>query len=183
MNSDLLRDIITIRRRSFGLLAFLVLVNLSLFLFLSFWQQPELERAQKDWFAKREAAARGVDRGVTASYREKERELGLFRERIIAKKDFAGFLSELFAAAKGNSLALKSVTYKPTPVKAEGLLSYSIGFNVTGKYAGVKSFIADLARFPKLVTVDSIALGNTSNIEEFVDLRVQLTVLLKMEGA
>ena len=183
MNSELLRDIIAVRRRSFGLLAFLVLVDLSLFLFLSFWQQPELEKAQNDWFAKREAAARGVDRGVSASYREKERALGLFRERIIDKKEFAGFLSELFAAAKGSSLTLKSITYKPTPVKAERLMSYSISFDVTGKYAGVKSFIADLARLPKLVTVDSISLGSSSRTEELVDLRVQLTVLLKTEGA
>ena len=182
MNSELLRDIIAVRRRSFGLLAFLVLVDLSLFLFLSLWQQPELEKVQNDWFAKRDAAARGVNRGVSDRYQDAERDLGLFRQRIINKKDFTGFLSELFAMARSNSLVLKGITYKPAPTKEAGIFSYAIGCDVTGKYAGVKSFIADLARFPKLVTLDSISLGNSSQTSEAVTLKVQMTVLLKTEG-
>ena len=183
MNYEMLREIIALRRKSLGLLAFLVLVDLALVLFLSLWQQPALERAQNDWFAKRDAAARGVDRGVTARYRDAERDLGLFQKRLIDKKDFAAFLSDLFAIAKSNSLTLRGISYKPTPMKEPGLFSYGIGFGVTGKYAGVKSFIADLARFPKMVTVDSVSLGNSSATEEAVELQVQLTVFLKMEGA
>jgi len=183
MNYAMLREIVMARRKSFGLLVFLVLADLALVLFVSLWQQPALERTQSDWFAKRDAVAHGVDRSVTARYREGERDLDLFQKRFIAKRDFAGFLSELFAIAGTNSLVLKGITYKPTLVKETGLLSYGINFNVTGKYAGVKSFLADLARLPKMVTLDSVSLASSSPIEESVDLKVQLTVFLKTEGA
>jgi type IV pilus assembly protein PilO len=182
MNFEMLREIIAARRKSFGLLALFLALDLCLVLVLSLWQQPELEKTQNDWFAKRDAAAHGVDRGVTARYQDAQRDLELFQKRIIDKKDFAGFLSDLFAQARSNSLALKGITYKPAPTKEAGIISYAIGCDVTGKYAGVKSFIADLARFPKLVTLDSIALGNSSPIAESVTLRVQMTVLLKTEG-
>jgi type IV pilus assembly protein PilO len=183
MNYEMLREIIGARRKSFGFLAFLVLVNLSFFLYQSLWQKPALEKAQNAWFAKRDAAASGADRGGAARYRDGLRDLGLFQKRLISKKDFAGFLSELFATARSNSLSLKGITYKPALIKEEGLLSYDIGCTVSGKYAAVKSFIADLARFPGMVTVDSISLANSSQTEESVDLKVQLTVYLKMEGA
>jgi type IV pilus assembly protein PilO len=183
MNYEMLREIIGVRRKSFGFLAFLVLLNLSLFLYLSLWQKPELARAQSAWFAKRDAAARGADQSVAARYRDGLRDLELFQKRLIPKKDFAGFLNELFSAARNNSLSLKGITYKPTLDKATGLVSYGIGFTVSGKYAAVKSFIADLARFPEMATLDSISLGNSSQTEESVDLKVQLTAYLKMEGA
>jgi len=182
MNFEMLREIIAVRRKSFGLLALFLLLDLSLVLTLSLWQQPELEKTQNDWFAKRDALAHGVDRGVSDRYQEAERDLAQFQTRIIDKKDFAGFLSELFGMARSNSLGLKGINYKPTPTKEPGIISYAIGFDVIGKYAGVKSFIADLARFPKIVTLDSIALGNTSPTAESVNLRVQMTVFLKTEG-
>jgi len=182
MNFEMLREIIAARRKSFGLIALFLALDLCLWLFLSLWQQPELEKTQKEWFAKRDAAARGVDRGVSARYQDTERDLDTFQKRIIDKKDFAGFLSELFATARSNSLVLKGITYRPVVTKEAGIISYAIGFDVTGKYAGVKGFVSDLARFPKLVTVDSIALGNTSQTAESVNLRVQMTVLLKTEG-
>jgi type IV pilus assembly protein PilO len=182
MNFEMLREIIAARRKSFGLLALFLALDLCLVLVLSLWQQPELEKTQNDWFAKRDAAARGVDRGVSSRYQDAERDLALFQKRIIDKKDFAGFLSDLFAQARSNSLVLKGISYKPTPTKEAGLITYAIGCDVTGKYAGVKSFIADLARFPTLVTLDSIALGNSSPTAESVTLRVQMTVLLKTEG-
>jgi type IV pilus assembly protein PilO len=183
MNFQMLRDILTARRRSFTLLALLVLVDIALLLFLSAWQEPELAKAQNSWFTRRQTAARGVDRGVTARYRDAERDLALFQKRLIDKKDFAAFLSDLFATAKSNALTLKAISYKPTEVKEAGLTSYAIGFTLDGKYAGAKSFIADISRYPKIVTVDSIVLGNSSKVEESVELKVSLTVFLKMEGA
>jgi type IV pilus assembly protein PilO len=182
MNVEMLREIIAVRRKSFGLLALFLVLDLALWLFLSLWQQPALDKAQIDWFAQREAAARGADRGKSARYQDAERDLQQFLARVIDKKDFAAFLSELFATAHSNSLALKTITYKPTPTKEVGITSYAIGFDVTGKYAGVKSFLADLARFPKLVTLDSVALGNSSQTAETVNLRIQMTVFLKTEG-
>jgi type IV pilus assembly protein PilO len=184
MNYQLLREMIGARRKSFSFLAFLALLNLALALYLSIWQQPELAKAQSDWFARRSALASGQSIGTAARYRNGVRDLALFEKRYIPKKEFAGFLSVLFDTAKSNSLSVKGITYKPGPVKGEaGLLSYGISFNVSGKYPAVKSFIADLNRFPEMVTLDSLSLASTSKTEESVDLKVELTAYLKMEGA
>lgn len=184
MNYAMLRDIIAIRRTSFALLALLLVADVGLVLYLSLWQAPQLRKEQTEYSAARDAAVSGQDRGEGARYRQTERDLVEFDRRLIAKKDFASFLSELFGLAKNNALELKGIGYKPTPVKGDpNLFIYVISFNVVGKYSGVKSFLADLTRLPKLVTLDSVSLANTSQTEESVNLKVQLTVYLKMEGA
>ena len=146
MNYQILRETIAARRNSFIFLAFLALMNLAALLYLSFWQEPELAKAQNDWFAQREALARGQRVGAAERYQAGARDLALFQQRLIPKKGFPGFLSELFATAKGHSLQLKGISYKPTPIKEEGLVSYGMAFTVSGKYASVKSFLAELAR-------------------------------------
>lgn len=183
MNFQMLRDMIAARRNSFAFIAFLALLNLSVLLFLSLWQQPELKKAQVEWFAKRDALAKGEVLGDAARYHNGVRDLELFQKRLVPKKEFAGLLSQIYETAKNNSLTLKGVSYKPAPVKGEALLSYGISFTVQGKYASVKSFLADLVRYPEMVTVDSVALNNPNSIEESVNLKVQVTAYLKTEGA
>jgi type IV pilus assembly protein PilO len=183
MNYEMLREMIGARRKSFVFLAFLAVLTLALLLYLSLWQKPELEKAQSDWFAKREALASGQSIGTATGYQNGVRDLGLFQKRLIPKKGFAGFLGEMFETARSNSLSLKGISYKPTLIADEGIVSYGISFTVSGKYASVKSFIADLARYPEMVTLDSLSLNNTSPTEESVDLKVQMTAYLKMEGA
>jgi type IV pilus assembly protein PilO len=183
MNYRMLRDMIGARPKSFAFLALLALSSLALVLFHSFWQQPELERAQSDWFAKRQALASGQLQRSADRYKSGVHDLELFQQRLIPKKDFARFLGRLFDTARGNSLPVRGITYKPTLIKEEGILSYGIAFTVSGKYPSVKSFLADLARYPEMVTIDSVALTNASQTEETVELRVQMTAYLKVEGA
>ena len=62
----------------------------------------------------------------------------------------------------------------------EDLVTYTLDFNVTGKYAAVKSFLADLGRMHEILTVDNISLANSKASEDAVALKVQLTVYLRM---
>jgi len=183
MNYEMLREIVNARRNSFAFLLFLVLLNLALMLYLSLYQRPELAKAQTDWFAKREALASGQSVGTVTRYQQGVRDVGLFQERLIPKKEFAAFLSEMFQSAKNNAVSMKGISYKPAPTKEKGIVSYGISYTVSGKYASVKSFIADLSRFPEMVTLDAVSLNNTSPTEESVDLKIQMTAYLKMEGA
>lgn len=183
MNYEMLREMTGARPKTFAFVAFLVLLNLALLLYLSLWQKPELERAQNQWFADRAALARTKSPGSAARYRDGQRDLGLFRKRLIPKKQFPAFLSDVFEIARSNSLSLKGISYKPALIKDEGILAYGIVITVSGKYASVKSFIADLVRYPDMATVDALSLNSTSPTEESVDLKIQMTAYLKMEGA
>ena len=182
MNFPMLPEIIGARPKSFVLLAFLALLNLAVFLYLSLWQRPELAGAQSEWFAKRDALASGQILQLAERYQMGARDLALFQRRLIPKKGFPAFLGELFETAGNNGLHLKGISYKPKDLKEQGMVSYGIAFTVSGKYASEKSFLADLARYPQIVTLDSVSLSNSSQTEESVDLKVQMTAYLKEEG-
>lgn len=183
MNYLILRDMIAARRRSFGFLAFLALLALVGQLYLSLWQRPELEKAQLEWFAKRDALAKGETLADATRYQNGVRDLEEFRKRLVPKEQFASFLSRLYETAKNNSLTLGAINYKPAKVKGEPVFSYGIAFTVSGRYASVKSFLADLARYREMVTIDSVSLANQSQFEESVTLTVQTTLYLSTEGA
>jgi len=184
MNYQILRDIIAARGRTLAFLAFLLLLATAVQLYLSLWQRPALEKVQMEWFAKRDAIAKGETLGDATRYHNGMRDLAEFQKRLVPKERFPALMSQLYDSARNNSLSLKGVTYKPGMVKGEKqIVTYGVSFTVSGSYASVKKFIADLLRYKELVTVDSIALGNQSSTEETVNLRVQTTVYLKTEGA
>ena len=184
MNYETLREIVAARPKSFALLILFVVLNVALSVYLSGWQRPQLAAAQKSWLDQRETRAARQSPTVASRYAENERDLAEFRKRLIPKEQFASFLGRLFETAHSDKLAIKGVNYKPTPVKGEpGLFSYQIAFTVTGDYKLIKRFIADLTRFPELVTVDDLSLDNHSPTVEAVGLKVQLSAYLRMEGA
>lgn len=185
MNSQVLRDIVAARPKTLAFLAFLAFLNVALFLYLSAWQRPKLEQARSEWSAGRAAAASGQSASSAAIlYQKNVRDLQLFEQRFIPKKDFAAFLSRVFQSAQAHSLSIKGITYSPTPVKEDPrLIAYAISFTVSGKYAAVKGLIADVEKFPEMVTLNSLALNNTSQTEESVDLKMTLIAYLKKEGA
>lgn len=183
MMNEMLHDIWRARRAAVVGLGLFVLLTLGLYLYVNLWQDRHLAQAQHSWTQLSQAAA-GAQQGTPASrYRAGVRDLEQFRSRLIRKGEFPRFLGELFETARHNSLAVRNVTYRPSPVKGEEVLTYGIEFTVAGRYGQLKSFIADLARSPQIVTIDSITLTNASRTEEMVELKLGVTAFLKLEGA
>ena len=183
MIAKVIIESIRAKKKSFILIAALFLVDLSFYLYASVYQAPRLENLQNQWFAKRKSTTVDAAQDPAAIYRQGEGDLKLWRARIIPKKGFARFVANLFETAANNSLAFKGVTYKAGQVKNEDLMTYTLDFNVTGKYAAVKSFLADLGRMHEILTVDNIALAHSKTSEDAPDavsLRVQLTLYLRM---
>lgn len=184
MNFQTLLDMYAARRKSFTFLAFLVLLAVGVQIYLSGYQRPELEQVQSSWFAKRDALARGETEADATRYQRGIRDLDEFKKRFIPKKEFTGLLSRMFATAKNNSLSMQGITYKPGKrIKGTQVTTYDVSFTVTGKYPAVKSFLADLVRYPEMVTVDGVSLSNQSMVQENVTLKIQTTVYLLLEGA
>ena len=181
MNFTLLRQIINTRRNFFIAIFVLIIINIGLFLYSSAYLEPKLVFLQNKWSEKRLIAAgeSGID--AAAVYQQGTSDLAAWRARIYPKKDFARFIDELFESATNNTLKVGAITYKPQPVKGENLLAYSIGFNVSGKYAAIKSFIADIQRLREIAVIDNISL-NGKTTEESVDMKLQMTAYFRMEG-
>ena len=73
---------------------------------------------------------------------------------------FTGLLEDLFAMARKTNLAIDQVTYNPSPVKGEDLVSYSLAFAVSGDYGQVKKFIYLIEHSPRLVAIEALTLNS-----------------------
>lgn len=181
MNAKVIKELLKAQPKTFILIFALLFLNVCLYLYTSIYQAPRLASLQGTWFEKRKAASGGRVLDTVAAYRQGENDLKLWQARIMPKRDFARFVGGLFEAAANNSLAFKGVSYRLTAVKNEKLASYSLDFNVSGKYAAVKSFISDLGRMREIMTIDNISLNTSKAAEDVVALKVQLTVYLRTE--
>ncbi|UFS70871.1 type 4a pilus biogenesis protein PilO [Geomonas sp. RF6] len=181
MNPELLREMV--RGSRYFLIALLVvaLLDAALYGYRTLSQEPELEKMQAAYFSTRAAGGdRASDR--TVAYQSSQRDLAIFQERLIPKRDFARFLEDLFALAEKRSLQLKTIGYRPGTDKGP-IVSYGIALTVTGTYPALKGLIGDLSRYPQMVTLNTVSLRSTSNTEKVVDLQIQMTAFLKTEGA
>lgn len=121
---------------------------------------------------------------MSALYRQGKADLVVFSGMIPKKHDFARTMAEVFQIASNNSLSVANVGYKPAVSKTKGddSFAYNLTMDLTGSYPGVKSFLADMQRYPQMVVVDSVALNSAKPGEEKVNLKMQLTLYLQREG-
>ena len=182
MNSKLLWDIAKSRPKSLAVVILLIILDCGLFFYSTYYQQPRLQTLRQQWAEKRRAAG-GGHRDQAAIYRQGTDDLATWRGRITPKKDFARLIGTLFDMASSSSLKVGAVSYRPVPVKQDNLLAFTISFNASGKYAAVKSFIADLMRTKEILTLDNVTLSSTKTTEEAIDMKIELTAYFKTEGA
>jgi Pilus assembly protein, PilO. len=184
MNFQTILDMIAARRNAFAFLAFLLLIAGGVEAYLATSQRPELAKRQQEWFAKRDALARGETEVDATRYQRGMHDLEQFQKLFIPKRDFAAALTRIYETASRNSLSLQGISYKPgKTVKGTQVLPYVVSFQVNGKYGAVKKFLAEMGQFPDMVTVDSMSIGNPKITQEKVDLKLQTTVYLLTEGA
>ncbi len=174
-------QIVSQRRIPLVAITILLVLNFVVYGYLSVYQRPALDRAREEWFVKRRTAAGDRDQSRPTLYAQGRKDLDEWRGRIVAKKDFAPFLSRLFDLTGRHDLQLAGITYKPTLEKESALASYVIGFSVKGKYSGVKSFLSDVMVLRDMVVVDSVSFNSAKATEEQVELKMQLTSYFKMD--
>lgn len=181
MNMKVVKEVIKAQPKTFVLIIALVLSNVALYMYASAYHMPRLENLQHSWFEKRKSAAGGPALDSASVYRQGKDDLQTWRAGIIPKKAFARFVGSLFETAAGNSLAFTGVTYKTLQLPDENLVAYTMDFNVSGKYSGVKRFLVDIGRLREMMTIDNISLTSSKATEDTVALKVQLTVYLRPE--
>jgi len=181
MTMTLLQQILKARQRSFVCIIILIFINAGLYAYSAAYQEPHLAGLQIRWAEERRLAAGEAVVDAAAVYRQGTSDLATWRKRIAPKKEFARFIGGIFETAGNNSLKVGAITYKPERVKGEDLLAYSLSFNVSGKYAAVKSFIADIERLRDIAVIDNISLNGKAT-EESVTLKLQLTAYFRTEA-
>jgi type IV pilus assembly protein PilO len=155
MNLAMILEILRQRRRSFTVLALLLVIALGLVVFRTSWQEPRLAQLQHQWFASRELAA-GVASSPATVYGKGKEDLQRVREFTPPKTRFVALLEEIYETAANNQLTVEEMTYKPQAVTDKTITAYGLNLKVTGSYAATKSFIADIERMRELVVIDGL---------------------------
>lgn len=179
---QLLLELIRLKRPWLIALGSLLLLNVALFALIGAWQAPALDRARRAWNDLRGRADALGQGDVTAAYNQGKSDLERLKGMIPARREFPRLLGDIMEAAASSGVSVGGLSYKPQAVRDENLLAYAVTMSVNGRYAAVKSFLADLQGNRELVVIDGVALSNPDPFEENVSMELRLTVYLR-EGA
>ena len=179
---QVLLEIYRLKKRCLIAMLLLLLANIAMYAFIHGYQNVALNEAQNkcDDLRRRFTTAERGD--VSVIYRQGVNDLDKLKTIIPPKRRFPLVLGGILDDAASGNLAVKAISYKPQTVKNEDLLEYDINMSVSGSYAAVKSFLADLQKKRELIVIDTIALSNADLFEENVSMNIRLTVYLR-EGA
>jgi type IV pilus assembly protein PilO len=175
-------EIIRQKGRLLSIILTLLLLNVTLGVVVSVYQLPSLADLQTKWSSLRRQAASGGQLDATALHKQGAADLEKLKAKIPEKRQFARVLSDLFEAAASSAVEVGTISYKPVQIKEEALLSYELSFSVSGSYAAVKSYLADLQKNPELIVVDNVSFSNSDLFVEKVVMNLRITVYLR-EGA
>lgn len=172
-------EILREKKIVFAVILLLILLNISLMVLIGSYQTTALVDSQAKWSELRRQTASIGNTDAAALYRQGSADLEKLKTRIPAKREFARVLSDLIESADSSGVSTGAISYKPLTIKDEGLLSYQLSLSVTGSYAAVKSYLADLQKNPELIVVDTITLSNTDPFVESVMMDLHITIYLR----
>jgi len=160
-------------------IALCLLLNIGLLVWIDGYQSPAISRAWPKWNDLRRSLANAGHESVENRYKQAKTDLDDLQMRIPPRPQFPRLLGELLDGAASNGVVVGALTYKPQSIKDEHLLAYGVNIGVSGRYAAIKSFLADQLRNRELLVVDEISLKNSDPYEENVSMDLKMTVYLR----
>ena len=174
-------EIILLKKKPLLALAALLAIDIGLYVYISGYQESTLTSLRDSWLAKRKQQTEGSTGSIESVYYQGVKDLAGFYDRIPPKREFARMMGDIFEIASNNGLSLKTVGYKPVTVSGGDLMAYQLSLNLSGGYAAVKSFIADIQRMREIVTIDSISLSGAGPTQESIDLKIQVSAYFRTD--
>jgi type IV pilus assembly protein PilO len=167
------------KRRLLITVAALLALNIGLYVGISAYLAPSIITTQASWNDLRQRVAVAGKADVASVYRRGIDDLKKISTRIPAKRQFPRVLGDILDSAASSGVVTGAVSYKPQVVKGQDLLAYGLSMSVSGSYAAVKSYLADLQKTSELIVLDSITLTNGDLFEENVVMEIRMTVYLQ----
>ena len=176
---ELVIEIVRQKWRLLSIIAFMLLLNMILSMVISVYQLPSIVSLQTKWSDVRQKMARSGKEDAASLYKQGAVDLEKLKTAIPEKREFARILSDLLEAAAASNVEVGPISYKPEQLKEDLLLSYQLSLSVSGSYAAVKSYLADLQNSQELIVVDTVTFSNSDLYVENVVMSVHLTVYLR----
>ena len=178
------RELFLQKRRLLIALAVLLVLNISLYVANSAYLAPTIISSQASWNDLRQRVAVASRADVATVYRRGIDDLKKISTKIPVKRQFARVLGDILDSAVSSGVITGAVSYKPQAVKGQDLMVYGVSMSVSGSYAAVKSFLADLQKNGELIVVEGITLSNSDLFEENIVMEIHLSIYLQgREGA
>lgn len=175
----ILFEILRVKKIMLFVILTLVMLNIMLMALVGSYQDPALSTLQTKWNELRRQLASTGKSDAAALHRQGAADLEKLTARIPLKKEFGRVLGDLLESASTSGVVMGAIAYKPLSIKDENLLSYQLSLKVSGSYAAIKSYVADLQKYPELVVVDSLSLTNSDPFAESLTMDLHLTVYLR----
>jgi len=179
---QLILEIVRQKWRFVSIILILLLLNVAMVIVVSAYQLPILVDLQTKWSNLRRSSAAAGLMDPAALYQQGSADLEKVKGKIPEKREFARVLGDVLEAAASSGVEVGAISYKPQQIKEEALLSYQLSLSVSGGYAAVKSYLADLQGNPELIVVDAVSFSNSDPFVENVIMALRITVYLR-EGA
>jgi len=176
---DAILEIVRQKKRLLIAIALLALLTVALFVVVDGYQMPEIVAAQMKWSDLRRQVVVAGRGDITNTYKQGKIDLETLKGRIPPKRQFPRLLGDILEQTVSSGVVTGPITYKPRVIKDEGLLAYELAMSVNGRYAAIKSFLADLRKFRELVVVDDFSMTNSNVFEENVTMDLHMTIYLR----
>jgi type IV pilus assembly protein PilO len=177
-----LLEIARLKKKALLFVALLLVANICLYVGIDYYLRPELSSTQLQWSELRRKVAASARMDVNALYKQSKDDLAKIAERLPLKREFPRLLGDILEIADANNLASGNISYKPEMVKDHNLQAYAVTMNVSGSYAGIKSFLSDILEIDEMAVIDSLAISQSDQMTEKVTMSLKLTVFMR-EGA
>jgi type IV pilus assembly protein PilO len=166
-------------------LGLLLLVGVLLLGINSLVVTPRLENLERDFIRRQEAYRQARLAGESADtpealFRQGQADLETFRQAIPPRGDFPALVGDVFDLAGITGLTIDRIEYAPKILESEGLLQYSLTFNVGGSYGQIKKFVYLLEHSTRLIAIEELAL-NSAQTPDTISLRLKLATYFRMD--
>jgi Tfp pilus assembly protein PilO len=179
MKAGKLIKVIRFNRLFFWAVGFLFVINLLFFALIKNAERKKIAELYSVYETMRKI--RVPERKDTAKARAQEgkEDIRNFTEALPQRLMFPEIIKEIFEALSRHGLPATNMSYKPEAVDFQKLLKYTTSFTVSGKYASLKAFLADIQNSKTLFCIESISFTNQSKAEELVSLNLKIAIYLR----
>lgn len=147
--------------------------------YLAWYQEPALNEAQATWADLRRRTGITPKKDARQLFRQGQTDLQAIQAKIPQRREFPTLLGRIMEDAATSGVTIGTITYQPKHLKEAPLTAYGVSVAFYGTYAALKSLLADILAFDKLVVVDTVSLENRDYLEEKVTMGLQLTIYLQ----
>ncbi|GFE61610.1 type 4a pilus biogenesis protein PilO [Geobacter sp. AOG2] len=178
--NQVIQEIVRQRQRILVVVLVLLVLNIAVLVFLKGYLASAISDTQTSWGDLRRRVAVAGQNDAATIYRRGKADLEQLRTRIPPKNQFPRLLGGIFDTASSDSVSVGAVNYRPSVIKDNpALLSYGLSLSVSGSYAAVKNFLADMQKNGELIVIDGLTMANNDPYEENVVMDLHMTVYLQ----